>query len=125
MPSLNNDDELIVEGIRTDGRPFRPSDWIERISTQLARYGSDHRLQYNENVHPCVINGAKCLCVRTSLKEQNPSAYEFILKFAADNQLRVQEDRRNTRETERRSFSPTDVPENRRTDHGDRRSTNH
>lgn len=125
MPFTNSDDEFIVEGIRADGRPFRPSDWIERISTQLARYGSDHRLQYSEDVHPCVINGAKCLCVRKSLKEQNPSAYQFILKFAADNQLRVQEDRRNSRETERRSFNPADVSEDHRTDPVDRRSNQH
>jgi hypothetical protein len=32
--------------------------------------------------------------VKRSLRETNPAAYEFILKFARDNQLSIQEDRR-------------------------------
>src|SRR3990172_7032525 len=94
MHSNHQDADFIVESVRANGKPFRPSDWIERISTQLATYGPDHRLRYAESVHPCIINGAKCLCVKHALKEYNPEAYQFILKFAADNELRVQEDRR-------------------------------
>ncbi len=91
----DNDADFIVESVREDGRPFRPSDWVERISTQLAGYGTDHRLHYANSVHPCTIEGAKCLCVKKSLKHENPAAYQFILKFATDNQLRIHEDRRN------------------------------
>ena len=87
-------DTLIVESVREDGRLFRPSDWVERISGQLATYGHDHRLHYSDNVHPCLIQGMNCLVVKKSLREENPSAYQFILKFAEDNQLRIQEDRR-------------------------------
>lgn len=87
-------DALIVESVREDGRLFRPGDWAERISSQLASYGRDHRLHYSSHVHPCVIQGANCLVVMKSLQDENPTAYRFILKFAADNQLRVQDDRR-------------------------------
>ncbi len=88
-------DTFIVESVREDGRPFRPSDWAERISSQLASYGRDHRLHYSDHVHPCLIQGVNCLVVMKSLREENPNAYQFILKFAADNQLRVQDDRRS------------------------------
>ena len=88
-------DTLIVESVREDGRVFRPSDWVERISCQLASYGRDHRLHYSDHVHPCLIQGANCLVVKKSLQDDNPNAYQFILKFAADNQLRVQDDRRS------------------------------
>ncbi|MBI3344682.1 MAG: DUF3579 domain-containing protein [Gammaproteobacteria bacterium] len=88
-------DTLIVESVREDGRVFRPSDWVERISSQLATYGRDHRLHYSDHVHPCLIQGANCLVVKKSLQDENPKAYQFILKFAADNQLRVQDDRRS------------------------------
>lgn len=40
-----------------------------------------------------MIAGMKCLVLKKSLREQNPAAYEFILKFASDNQLSIQEDR--------------------------------
>lgn len=116
MPIDDNDTDLIVESVSQDGRPFRPSDWVERISTQLASYGTDHRLHYADSVHPCTIEGAKCLCVKKSLRAENPAAYEFILKFAADNQLRVSDDRR--------SYS-TGAPAERRSEaRGDRRSPN-
>ena len=87
-------DTLVVESVREDGRVFRPSDWVERISGQLATYGRNHRLHYSDNVHPCLIQGANCLIVKKSLQDENPNAYQFILKFAADNQLRIQQDRR-------------------------------
>lgn len=102
-------DTLIVESVREDGRVFRPSDWVERISSQLATYGRDHRLHYSDHVHPCLIQGVNCLVVNKSLQNDNPTAYQFILKFAADNQLRIQEDRRNQPRavpTERRATLP-------------------
>lgn len=115
MPIDDSNADLIVESIREDGRPFRPSDWVERISTLLANYGADHRLHYADSIHPCTIDGAKCLCVKKVLKEENPAAYQFILKFAADNQLRIHEDRR--------TFEPG-APTDRRSDaRGDRRSS--
>ncbi|RJQ46664.1 MAG: DUF3579 domain-containing protein [Gammaproteobacteria bacterium] len=91
---MPQEQKLVVESVRRDGRPFRPADWVERISSQLAGFGPDHRLRYSEYVHPCVIAGMKCLVLKRSLREQNPAAYEFILKFARDNQLSIQEDRR-------------------------------
>ncbi len=102
-------DALIVESVREDGRVFRPSDWAERISSQLASYGRDHRLHYSDLVQPCLIQGVNCLVIKKTLQEENPAAYQFILKFATDNQLRVQEDRRSQSRgvpTERRSPAP-------------------
>lgn len=83
---------LVVESIVEDGRKFRPSDWIERISTTLAKFGPDHRLHYADSVRPSVINGEKCLIVEKSLKEQNPQVYEYILNFVKANRLRVHEE---------------------------------
>lgn len=85
-------DRLIIEGINEDNVRFRPSDWVERISSLLATYGPDHRLHYSHAAHPGVINGCKCLVLAKGLRENNPQAYDFILKFARDNRLRVHED---------------------------------
>lgn len=94
MNKMLRERELVIESVRRDGKLFRPADWIERISSQLASFGQDHRLCYSEYAHPCMIAGMKCLVLKKSLREQNPAAYELILKFASDNQLSIQEDRR-------------------------------
>ena len=91
---MEDEDRLVIRGIREDGSKLRPSDWIERISSTLASFEVDHRLQYSESVQPCVIEGEKCLVVARGLAESNPAAYDFILGFARSNQLRIQTDRR-------------------------------
>jgi hypothetical protein len=87
-------DRLIIEGVQEDGRRFRPSDWAERISANLARFGPDHRLHYASNVRPCLIGGVRCLVVERDLYLKDPEAFNFILEFAKSNQLRIQHDRR-------------------------------
>lgn len=94
MQSDEQDDVLVIHGTREDGGKLRPSDWIERISSTLACFGADHRLQYSRKVQPCIIDGEKCLIVARGLSDSNPQAYEFIMQFAQSNQLRIQEDRR-------------------------------
>lgn len=83
--------QIIIEGICKDGRKFRPSDWVERISSALASFGPDHKLRYSEHVQPCIINGARCLIVSRGLPINDPEAFDFILQFARKNQLRIQE----------------------------------
>lgn len=81
--------------MKSDGNQFRPSDWIERIFASLATFGRDHRLHYDTEVQPCVIQGQKCLLVRRGLSGRNPELLAFIMKFAGDNKLRIQENRRS------------------------------
>ena len=106
MSNGNGYDRIIIEGIREDNKKFRPSDWAERISEMLATFGADHKLHYSEFVHPCIIGGEQCLVVDRRLSETHPDAFKFILNFAAQNKLRIQEDRREARkpvEVDRRS----------------------
>ncbi len=94
MSANETDDRWIIESVKRDGNRFRPSDWIERISTTLASFGQDHRLRYDHEVQPCIIQGQKCLVVGKGLSHRDPQLLASILKFAEDNQLRIQEDRR-------------------------------
>ncbi len=87
-----NNGRLVVESVVEDGRRFRPSDWIERISTTLAQFGPDHRLHYADSVRPTIVNGEKCLVVDMSLQETNPAAFDYILQFIKSNRLRVHEE---------------------------------
>lgn len=89
-----NEDRVVIHGIKEDGSKLRPSDWIERLSSTLASFGQDQRLQYSASVKPCVIEGQKCLVVSRCLAESDPQAYQYIMSFAQSNHLRIQMDRR-------------------------------
>lgn len=91
---MSNNENWVIRGVTEDGKKLRPSDWIERISSTLASFGKDQRLQYSTAVAPCMINGEKCLVVARNLNEINPGAYEYIMGFAKSNQLSIVEDRR-------------------------------
>jgi hypothetical protein len=88
-------DYLIVSGVQEDGKKLRPTDWVERISSALATFDENRRLHYSESVHPCLIDGEKCLVVARCLEEMNPAAYAFVMNFAHSNKLRILADRRN------------------------------
>jgi hypothetical protein len=81
----------VIDGMTEDGRRFRPSDWVDRISTALASFGPDHRLRYSEDVRPCFIEGRKCLLVKKHLEKENPTAYEYVCSFVRTNGLRMDE----------------------------------
>lgn len=88
-------EQWIIESVSEDGRRFRPSDWIERVSAMLATFGRDQRLRYDGEVHPCIIQGEKCLVVSKGLERRAPQLLQYIMEFAATNHLRIQEDRRS------------------------------
>ena len=92
--SRKEEEILVIHSTREDGGRLRPSDWIERISSTMASFNGDHRLQYARSVQPCIVGGEKCLVVARGLEESNPVAYEYIMNFARSNRLKVKEDRR-------------------------------
>lgn len=95
QPRASTADRFIIEGIREDThKVFRPSNWAERVSAVLASFGPDHKLRYSEYAQPCVIEGTVCLIVTKGLEQSDPDAYDFIMRFARENHLRIMEDRR-------------------------------
>lgn len=81
--------KLVVRSVNEDGRKFRPSDWIERISTTMATFGKDNRLHYSDAVRPSIVDGEKCLVVANSLQDSNPAAFEYIMQFVKTNRLQM------------------------------------
>ena len=69
---MSKDEKWVIRGVTEEGKKLRPSDWIERISSTLASFGSDHRLHYSNAVAPCMIDGEKCLVVARNLNDINP-----------------------------------------------------
>lgn len=76
-----------------DGKPFRPSDWPERLCGVMAAFGNDHRMRYSPFVHPVSANSVRCLVVDAWLEELEPMAYRFPVSFAQDNELQVRDGR--------------------------------
>lgn len=89
-----SDTPLVIRGVTENGRPFRPSDWVERLSSTLASFQCDRRLRYAPGVQPCVIDGERCLVVARWLESTDRAAYDYVMDFARANGLRVQPDRR-------------------------------
>jgi hypothetical protein len=89
--------EFVIRGLTSDGRPFRPSDWAERLCGVMSQFGADGRMRYSPFVQPISSEGVRCVVVDIRLREVEPLAYSFLLSFARDNDLQV----RDSRQTER------------------------
>lgn len=85
--------ELVIQGITVEGKPFRPSDWAERLCGIMAAFGNDRRMGYSPYVHPVTAGGVRCVVVDRRLEQIEPMAYRFLLGFAKDNELRTREGR--------------------------------
>ena len=89
--------ELVIQGVTLDGKPFRPSDWAERLCSVMAAFGAEHRMQYSPYVHPVTAAGVRCVVVDVRLEEVEPMAYRFLISFAKDNELKTRDGRDATR----------------------------
>ena len=85
--------EFVIQGTTLDGKPFRPSDWAERLCGVMSAFGGDHRMQYSPYVHPVTASGVRCVVVDVRLEDIEPMAYRFLLSFAAENELKTRDGR--------------------------------
>lgn len=90
--------QFYIRGVTPDGQPFRPSDWSERLAGAMACFrpegvqgGIGAFIGYSPLCVPRVVDGIKCVIVSESLKAVEPMAWEFVMNFARDNRLTVDE----------------------------------
>jgi hypothetical protein len=83
--------EVVIRGITTGGRVFRPSDWAERLAGIVSLVGADNRLNYSPNVRPEVQGGIRCVVINRRLEQLDARVYKFLMDFARDNDLEVVE----------------------------------
>jgi hypothetical protein len=81
--------EFFIQSLTLEGKPFRPSDWVDRICSSYATFGADRRLKYNPYLKPELMNGVRCLAVDMRLKDTNPEGFEELMQFASENRLKV------------------------------------
>ena len=81
--------KIIIEGVTTQGKTFRPSDWAERMSGTMASF-KNSRIHYSPLLQPSVNHeGYKCVLLDPKLKESSPQVYQAILDFAKANHLKI------------------------------------
>ncbi len=98
--------DFFIQGITGNGREFRPGDWSERLAGALSSFrpkrnvgsagsggsgGIGAHIGYSPYCIPRVIDGVKCVIVNEALRGLEPMAWDFVMNFARDNDLRVAE----------------------------------
>jgi hypothetical protein len=90
--------QYTIQGITRDGATFRPSDWAERLAGAMSCFrpegvqgGIGAFIGYSPYCVPRVVDGVKCVIVDEALRGVEPMAWDFVMNFARDNQLRVAE----------------------------------
>jgi hypothetical protein len=91
-----NHKKLFIQGITTSGKPFRPSDWAERLCGVMATFrppgdAGDPRFTYSPYARPVVIAKVTCVVIDTRLRDLDPRALDFVINFAKDNCLPIEE----------------------------------
>ncbi|MCB5186188.1 DUF3579 domain-containing protein [Methylobacillus gramineus] len=81
--------EIIIQGLTRAGKPFRPSDWVDRMCSTYATFGADRKLRYSPYLKPRVVQGVRCLAVDLQLKVSNPEGFNQLMYFAEENQLSI------------------------------------
>jgi hypothetical protein len=90
--------QFYIQGVTLDGKPFRPSDWAERLAGAMssfrpggARGGIGAFIGYSPLCVPRVIDDVRCVLVSEALRDVEPMAWDFVMNFARDNSLRLTE----------------------------------
>jgi hypothetical protein len=81
--------EIIIQSLTRTGKPFRPSDWVDRMCSSYATFGADRKLRYSPYLKPEMMNGVRCLSVDLKLKVANPEGFEELMQFATENDLNI------------------------------------
>jgi hypothetical protein len=88
--------QVFIQGITKEGRTFRPSDWAERLAGAMASFrpggaqgGIGAFIGYSPYCVPRIIDGVKGVLVNEALRGIEPMAWDFVMNFARDNDLRI------------------------------------
>lgn len=98
IPTPSKPREIFIQGITSQGRPFRPSDWAERLAGAMSSFrpggaamGKMAHIGYSPYCVPTSMGNLKCVVVNEALRDIEPMAWDFVMNFARDNDLQVVE----------------------------------
>ena len=91
---INAAKQIYILGVTKAGKPFRPSDWAERLAGVMSQFrpggpqpGS--HLGYSPWCIPTSFGDVKCIIVHRDMRDYDVMAWDFCVNFARDNDLQV------------------------------------
>lgn len=88
--------EMVIQGITSQGKVFRPSDWAERLAGAMSCFrpgggkgGIGANIGYSPYCIPTSMGEVKCVVINEKIKAIEPMAWHFVMNFAKDNDLQV------------------------------------
>jgi hypothetical protein len=93
-----NSGEVVIRGVTSQGKVFRPSDWADRLASITSSFGTDNRLNYCPCVQPVTRAGLRCVVVAKAMEQEDSRVFKFLMAFARDNDLEIVEGRTTPRE---------------------------
>ena len=91
---INAAKQIYILGVTKAGKPFRPSDWAERLAGVMSQFrpggpqpGS--HLGYSPWCIPTAFAEVKCIIVHRDMRDYDVMAWDFCVNFARDNDLQV------------------------------------
>jgi hypothetical protein len=87
---------VAILGLTRDGRAFRPSDWAERLAGAMSSFRppgavAARPIGYSPLCVPRLVEGVRAVVVSEELRGVEPMAWDFVMNFARDNDLRLVE----------------------------------
>ena len=79
--------DAVIWGLSAAGRPFRPSDWSDRLAGVTEAFGTERQVSYAPYVRQVSVGDAKAVVVNAALATLEPPLYRFLVNFARDNGL--------------------------------------
>ncbi len=83
----------LIRGVTSQCRLFRPGDWAERLAGVITLFvgerGPGIHLACTRLAMPVVEQDLKCLRIAHELRRVCPDAFDFVMRFARDNDLAV------------------------------------
>ena len=87
-----NPKSFVIVGKTLEGKTFRPSDWADRLCGIMSAFGADRRMKFSPYVRPsCTLSGERSVIVDAKIYTLEPLAYNFLVSFAKDNNLVVED----------------------------------
>ncbi|CAH2892806.1 MAG: PhnO-related protein [uncultured Paraburkholderia sp.] len=84
----------VIKGITHAQKTFRPGDWPERLTGVITLFVGERRpgihIACTRLAMPVVDTGTKCLFVSEELRAVCADAFDFVMRFARDNDLPVE-----------------------------------
>ncbi|MEW9585995.1 DUF3579 domain-containing protein [Paraburkholderia sp. DGU8] len=86
-------DHYLIRGVTSQRKQFRPGDWAERLTGVITLFvgerGTGIHIICTRLAMPVIEQDLKCLRIAHELQRVCPAAFEFVMRFARDNDLAV------------------------------------